>query len=159
MEMKKTILTNMLALAISVAFVSVVMAQQSPAPAQTAPAEATKLEKFSGVINKVDEATKDVLVQFHKEKMTFSLGDQTKIMEGKKELPFTDLKKGMWASVEYKKEGDKLTAESMSVSMPKVTAKKETPSEVKKENPSEVKTGNPSEVTKANPSEKTTEKK
>jgi len=131
----------MLALAISVAFVSGVMAQQNPVQTATAgttkaPAETAKLEKFSGVINKVDEATKDVLVQFHKEKMTFSLGDQTKIMEGKKELPFTDLKKGLWASVEYKKEGDKLMAESMSVSMPKVTAKKETPSEVTKVNPS-----------------------
>ena len=135
--MKKTILTSILALAISVAFVSGVMAQQKPAPAQTAPVEATKLEKFSGVIEKVDEATKDVLVQFHKEKMTFSSGDHTKIMEGKKELPFTDLKKGMWASVEYRKEGNTLMAESMSVSMPNVTAKKETPSEVKKENPSE----------------------
>ena len=135
--MKKTILTNMLALAISVAFVSVVMAQQSPAPAQTAPAEATKLEKFSGVINKVDEATKDVLVQFHKEKMTFSMAEKTKIMEGKKELPFSDLKKGMWASVEYKKEGNKLVAQSLSVSMPKAEAKPVTPSEVKKENPSE----------------------
>lgn len=137
MRMKKTLLTSILALAISVAFVSGVMAQQKPAPAQTAPVEATKMEKFKGVIEKVDEATKDVLVQFHKEKMTFSLGDHTKIMEGKKELPFTDLQKGMWASVEYKKEGNTLMAESMGVSMPKVMAKKEAPSEVKKENPSE----------------------
>ena len=135
MNMKKTILMGIIALAVSVAFVSGVMAQQKPAPA--AAAQEMKLEKFSGAIEKVDEATKDVLVQLHKEKMTFSMGDHTKIMEGKKELPFTDLKKGMWASVEYKKEGNKLIAESISVSMPKVTAKKETPSEVKKENPSE----------------------
>ena len=47
------------------------------------------------------------------------------------------LKKGLWASVEYRKEGDKLMAESMSVSMPKVMAKKEARSEVKMENPSE----------------------
>jgi hypothetical protein len=58
-------------------------------------------------------------------------------MEGKKEMPFSDLKKGMWASVEYKKEGNKLIAESISVSMPKVEAKQVNPSEVKKENPSE----------------------
>ncbi len=148
--MRKTLWTTMLALAMSVAFVSGVMAQQNPAPVQTAtagttkaPAEMAKLEKFSGVITKADEATKDVFVQFHKEKMTFSLGDQTKIMEGKKEVPFTDLKKGLWAFVEYKKEGDKLMAQSMSVSMPTVTAKKE----------------NPSEMTKANPSGQTTEKK
>jgi len=140
--MKRTILTSILALAISVAFVSGVMAQEKSTPAQSPAAQETKMEKFSGVVEKVDEATKDVLVQFHKEKMTFSLGDKTKIVEGKKELPFSDLKKGMWASVEYKKEGEKLMAESVSVSMPKVTAKKETPPEVKKENPSEKPTEN-----------------
>jgi hypothetical protein len=137
MEMKKTILTSIFMLAISVAFVSGVMAQEKPASVQTPAAQETKLEKFDGVIVKVDEATKDALVQFRKEKLTFSMGDQTKIMEGKKGLSFTDLKKGMWASVVYKKEGDKLMAESVSVSMPKVMAKKETPPEVKKENPSE----------------------
>jgi len=47
------------------------------------------------------------------------------------------LKNGIWASVEYKKEGNTLMAESMSVRMPKVMAKNENPSEVKKENPSE----------------------
>ena len=127
--MKKAILTSIFALAISVAFVSGVMAQEKPAPAQTAPVEAAKMEKFNGVIVKVDEMAKDVLVQFHKEKMTFSMGDHTKIMEGKKELPFTDLKKGMWASLDYKKVGDKFMAESVSVSMPKEMVKKETPSE------------------------------
>jgi Cu/Ag efflux protein CusF len=138
--MKKTILMSIVALALSITFVSGVMAEQKPAPKATI-AQETKLEKFSGVVEKVDEATKDVLVQFHKEKMTFSLGNHTKIMEGKKEMPFSDLKKGMWASVQYKKEGDKLLAESMLVSMPKMPVKKETPSE------------------KAIPSEKTPEKK
>jgi hypothetical protein len=136
MKVTKAILANMIAVVVSVAFVSGVMAQQKSAPAQTAPVETAKMEKFKGVIEKVDEATKDVLVQFHKEKMTFALGDHTKIMEGKKELTFTDLKKGMWASVEYKKEGNTLVAEWMSVSMPKIMAKKEAPSAVKKEVPS-----------------------
>jgi Cu/Ag efflux protein CusF len=135
--MKRSSLTSLFALAISLAFVSGVMAQQKPAPAQTAPAEAAKLEKYNGVIEKVDGATKDLLVQFHKEKMTFSLGDHTKIMEGKKELSFTDLKKGMWASVEYKKEGNKLMAGLISVGTSKGPAKKEARAEMKKENPSE----------------------
>ena len=126
--MKKTILMSIVALVVSFAFVSGVMAEQKPAP-QAATTQETKLEKFSGVVEKVDEATKDVLVQFHKEKMTFSTGEHTKIMEGKKEMPLSDLKKGMWASVEYKKEGDKLMAESMHVSMPKMPVKKENPSE------------------------------
>jgi Cu/Ag efflux protein CusF len=136
MEMKKTILTSILALAISVAFVSGVMAESKPVP-QATTAQETKLEKFSGMVEKVDQATKDVLVEFHKEKMTLSLDEHTKILEGKKEVPFTDLKKGMWASVQYKKEGNKMLAESMHVSMSKMPAKKENPSEVKKENPSE----------------------
>jgi hypothetical protein len=140
MEMK-TILMSVLALVISAAFVSGVIAQEKQAPAQATTTQVTKLEKFNGVVEKVDQATKDVLVRFHKEKMTFSVGDHTKIMEGKKELSFTDLTKGMWASVGYKKEGNKLVAESMHVSMPKISAKKENPSE------------------KATPSEKTPEKK
>ena len=134
--MKKTILISIFVLAVSVAFVSGVMAGQKPAP-QATTAQETKLEKFSGVVEKVDEATKDVLVQFHKEKLTFSMGDHTKIMEGKKELPFNDLKKGMWASVGYKKEGNQLLAQSIHVSPRKVEARQVTPSEVKKENPSE----------------------
>ncbi len=126
--MKKTLLTSILALAISVAFVSGVVAESKPAP-QTTNAQETKLEKFSGVVEKVDQANKDVLVEFHKEKMTFSLDDHAKILEGKKEMPFSDLKKGMWAFVQYKKEGDQLLAESMHVSMSKMPAKKENPSE------------------------------
>jgi Cu/Ag efflux protein CusF len=135
--MRRTIWMSVVVLAALVAFASGVMAQQKPAPVQTPATQETKLEKFSGVIEKVDEAAKDVLVQFHKEKLTFSMGDHTKITEANKEVPLTGLKKGMWASVEYKKEGDKLMAETVSVSMPKVMAKKETPSEVQKVNPSE----------------------
>jgi hypothetical protein len=118
----------MVALALSVAFVSGVMAQQqsSPTPAATTPV--SKVEKFNGVIVKVDEATKDALLQFHKQKMTFSFGDQTKIAQGNKALTFNDLKKGQWASVEYRKEGNKLIAETVHVSMP-IVAKKENPSE------------------------------
>ncbi len=126
-------LVSLFALAISVAFVSGVFAeQQSPStPAATAPV--SRLERFNGVIVKVDEATKDALVQFHKEKMTFSFGDQTKIAEGSKALTFNDLKKGLWASIGYRKEGDKLMAETVHVSMPMV-AKKENPSEKATEN-------------------------
>ena len=109
---------SIVALAVSVAFVSGVMAESKPAPQETTAQEA-KLEKFSGVVEKVDEATKDVLVEFHKEKMTFSLDDHTKIMEGKK-----------------------LIADSLNISMPKVEAKQVTPSEVKKGNSSEKTTGN-----------------
>ncbi len=137
MKMKRTLFMSVVVLSALVAFVSGVMAQEKPAPAQTPATQETKLEKFSGVIEKVDEASKDVLVQFHKDKMTFSMDDHTKITEANKEMPLSGLQKGMWASVVYKKEGDRLMAETMSVSMPKVMAKKEAPSEVKKVNPSE----------------------
>ena len=56
--MKKTILMSIVALAVSVAFVSGVMAESKPAPQETTAQEA-KLEKFSGVVEKVDEATKE----------------------------------------------------------------------------------------------------
>ncbi len=119
--MKKTILMSMFALMISFAFVSGVMAQQkpaaTPAPAKTsAPAaQQPKLEKFSGTVEKVDAAKKEVVVKQGKEEMTFSLGEKAKIMDGKKELSLNDLKKGANVSVEYAKEGTKLMAESISV--------------------------------------------
>jgi hypothetical protein len=127
--MGTTILMSMVALAISIAFASGGMAQQKPVPVSASSAQEIKLEKFSGVIEKVDEVNRDVLLQRHRKEMTFFLDDHTKIAEGKKELSFTDLKKGMWASIKYKKEGNKLIAEAVQVSMPKVTAKKESTSE------------------------------
>ena len=127
---------SLFALGMSLAFVSGAFAQQqsSSTPAATAPV--SRLERFNGVIVKVDEATRDALVQFHKEKMSFSFNDQTNIAEGSKGLTFNDLKKGLWASIEYRKEGDKLMAETVHVSMPLVAkvAKKENPSEKAPEN-------------------------
>ncbi len=128
--MKGSTMLSLFAIVLSMVFVSGVMAQQkpaAPAPAAAAPAPApqSKLEKFRGVIEKVDPATKEVVVQEKKEKMTFTVGDKAKIMEGKKEMAFSDLKKGEWASVEYTKEGGKMTAESISFSAPKSMAKKE----------------------------------
>ncbi len=175
-SLKKTLLTGFVALAVSAAFASAGMAQQSPAATQPAPAQA-KIEKFNGVIEKVDPASKEFVVQFHKESMTFSAGDHTKFMEGAKSLPFSDLKKGMWASIGYQKEGDKWIAESVHVSMPKAEGKHMTMAQAKgekKENPpaakqtesKEVKKeGTPAapaqgkEVQKENPAPKATEKK
>ena len=124
-------LVSLFALAISVALVSGAFAKQQASSAPGATAPVSRLERFNGVIVKVDEGTRDAVVQFHKEKMTFSFGDQTKIAEGSKALAFNDLKKGQWASIGYRKEGDKLMAERVHVSMPLVAkvAKKENPSE------------------------------
>jgi len=114
-KMKRTILMGMFALMMSVAFVSGVMAQQKPATTPPPAAQQSKLEKFSGTVEKVDSAKKEVFVKMNKEEMTFSLGEKAKIMDGKKELSLNDLKKGMNVSVEYTKEGNKLTAESINV--------------------------------------------
>ena len=61
-------------------------------------------------------AKKDVVVQYHKDKMSFSVGDKTTFFEGKKELKLADLKTGLWASVEYTKEGNQMFAQSIHVS-------------------------------------------
>lgn len=119
--MKKTMWMGLLALMMSVAFVSGVMAQQKPATTSPPAAQQSKLEKFSGTVEKVDSAKKEVLVKMNKEEMTFALGEKAKIMEGKKELSLNDLKKGMDVSVEYSKAGNKSVAESINVSPKKVS--------------------------------------
>jgi hypothetical protein len=114
--MKKGIFVGILGLAVSLMFVSGVMSQEKAATATAAPAQAMKIEKFHGVVENVDMAKNDVVVQYHKDKMSFSVGDKTKLFEGKKELKLSDLNKGLWASVEYQKEGNQMLAQSIYVS-------------------------------------------
>ena len=142
-----------------VAFVSGVMAQQKPAPAPApapaptkpapapaapAKAEKPKIEKFSGVIEKVDEMAKalDVKGKVKKEDktMTFATNDQTKITKAGKDVPFAELKKGMDVSAEYKKDGDKNVATAIKIAAPKAPTKatpKEAPKTAPKEAPKE----------------------
>jgi Cu/Ag efflux protein CusF len=129
--MKRAILIVM-ALAISVLFVSGTMAAEQKAPAAAAPAT-PKFEKYSGVVEKVDVSKKDFSVKSGKEEMTFSWVDKTRITEGKKELTFADLKKGLHVTVKYIKDGDKSIAARISVrtSMPTGT-KEKTPSTTEK---------------------------
>ena len=135
--MKKMIL--LVVMLTLVAFVSGVMAQQKPAPEKPAaapapapkPAAPTKLEKFSGAIEKVDEIAKAIEVKGKVKKeekvLTFATDDKTKITKGKETLSFADLKKGMHVSVEYKKDGDKMVAAAIKISAPKAAPKKEAP--------------------------------
>ena len=115
--MKKLVL--FVVLVTLVAFVSVALAQQKPAPAKpaTTPAPApapapAKLEKFSGVIEKVDEMAKAIVVKGKVEKevkaLTFGTDDKTKITKAGKDVSFGDLKKDMSVTVEYKKDGEKM---------------------------------------------------
>jgi len=116
-----------------VIFAAAVMAVENKAPASPEATPAPSLEKYSGVVERVDVAKKDFSVKSGKEEMTFSWTDKTKITEGKKTLSFADLKKGQEVSVEYKKEGNKSVAEMISVSAPKTMGMKEkTPSTTEK---------------------------
>ncbi len=131
MQMKRSILTSLFVVAVSAFFVSGVMAQLSAAPTApttTAPAPAKeKMEKFRGKIEKVDPSTKELVVQRKDETLTFSVGDNTKIMEGKKEASFSDLKAGERIFVRYSKEGDKLMAQAIRVGHPRAEKKKAAP--------------------------------
>jgi len=102
-----------------VAFVSGVMAKQKPAR-QATTAQGTKLEKFSGLVEKVDEAKKDFALDLHNERMTLYLDKYAKITEAKERLPFVDMNtetpfNWQWASVQYEKEGGKSMAERINV--------------------------------------------
>jgi hypothetical protein len=136
--MKKMIL--LVSLITLVAFVSGAMAaQEKPAPAAAKPAttvapapapaapEKVKMEKFSGVIEKVDEMAKaiDVKKKVKKEEktMTFVIDDKTKITKAGKPMAFADLKKDMGVHVEYKKEGDKNVAAAIKATAPKAPKK------------------------------------
>ena len=135
--MKK--LTLLVALITFVAFASGVMAQQKPAPAKpattAAPAPApapAKLEKFSGVIDKVDEMATAIVVKGKVKKeektLTVAVDDKTKITKGGKDMLFADLKKEMSVAIHYTKVGDKMMAETIKVAAPKAAPKKtETP--------------------------------
>jgi len=115
--MNKKILMGMVGLAVSLMFTSGLMAQAEASTAAAVPAPKVKMELFNGVIESVDMSKKDVVVEFQKDKMSFSLNDKTKVFdEGTKVLKLSDLKKGEWASVEYNKEGSGRIAESIHVS-------------------------------------------
>jgi Cu/Ag efflux protein CusF len=131
--MKRAISTIM-TLAISVILVTAVMAAEEKAPASSATGTAApKVEKFSGVVEKVDVAKKNFSVKSGKEEMTFSWVEKTRITEGKKELTFAGLRKGLQVTVKYIKDGSKLVAAKIRVrtSMPSGT-KEKTPSTTEK---------------------------
>ena len=143
--MNKTVLMSIIALVISIAFVSAGMAQQTPAAAQRAgsaqmASAKENWEKVRGVVEKVDEATHEVTVQTQKDKMmTFAVGEHSYITESTSGMPVSSLKKGTGVTVEYAKEGNMLMARWIDVHMGKAEAAPMTlaqAKEVKKENPS-----------------------
>jgi hypothetical protein len=122
--MKKTIL--LVVLITLVAFVSGAMAQGKPAtapapvaPASTKPAPPAQLEKFSGKIKSMDAMAKSIVVANKKTERTFVIDQGTKITKGNETVALADLKAGTKVVIEAKKEGDKLTASTIKVSVPK----------------------------------------
>jgi len=113
-----------------VAFASGAMAIRKPGPepapeaaGSTAPGKPVleKVERFSGVIEKVDGKEKIIVV---KGKMmnggkilTFVIANKTKITKGNTMMTPSDLKKDMQVSVEYKKGKDKMIAVAIEVSI------------------------------------------
>jgi hypothetical protein len=135
---KMLLLVTLLAL---VSIVSVAIAIQKPAtdpasaaPVSTEPVKPTtekkmeKMEKFSGLIEKVDEMGKAIVVRgkmMKEEKtLTFAINDKTKITKGKTTTTLGDLKKDMQVSIEYKKEMNKMIAVTIEVSVPKDAPKR-----------------------------------
>jgi len=120
--MKKLVL--LVAVLTMVVFVSGVMAQQNPAPAPTpAPAEKAKpakMERFSGMVDKVDEGAKTITVKGEKEEKTFTTDDMTKVTKGGKATMLGDLASGMYVSVQYRMEGDKMVASEVMGAVPKI---------------------------------------
>jgi hypothetical protein len=115
--MNKKIVVGLIALAVSFMFTSGLMAQEKASTAAAVPAQTPKVELFNGVIESVDMSKKDVVVEFQKDKMSFSLNDQTKVFdEGTKVMKLSELKKGEWASVEYNKEGNERIAQIIHLS-------------------------------------------
>jgi hypothetical protein len=84
--------------------------------------EKPKIEKFSGVIEKVNENGKSIVVRgkvMQEEKLlTFHIDNKTKISKNSVMMTPGDLKKDMRVSIEYKKEKDKMIAVAIGVSTP-----------------------------------------
>jgi hypothetical protein len=123
--MKKTIL--LVAFITLVAFVSGVMAQgkpaTAPAPASTKPAPPAQLEKFSGKIKSMDAMAKSIVVAKKETEKTFVIDESTKITKGNETVALADLKAGTEVLIEAKKEGDKLIASTIKLSVPKAVKK------------------------------------
>jgi hypothetical protein len=133
-------LIGLLVLIVVVAFVLIVVVRQHKQPqvptSVSAPAipvkdEKPKIEKFLGVIEKVDETARTIDVKGKVKKqekvVVFPTDDQIRITRAGMDMSLAELKKGMAVSVEYRKDGDKVVAVAVKVSAPKAGPKKEQP--------------------------------
>lgn len=133
--MKKMLFGVTLFVLVAVASGVMAIRKPTPEPAPETAASATpgkpmmeEREKFSGVIERVDEKRKTIVVKgrmMKEEKtLTFVINEKTRMTKGEATLILGDVKKDMEVSLEYKKEMDKLIAIMIGVSAPKDAPKK-----------------------------------
>jgi len=98
------------------AFVSASIAQPKP---PTTPAPTERLAVFRSAIEKIDDAAKAIEVRGKVGgPLTFFTDENTKIVVGNKEASFADLKIGLYVVVEYKQEGTKFIAVTITEGAP-----------------------------------------
>lgn len=98
-EMKKNLSIVLAALFVVGIFVSTGLAQWN-----------THWEKSKGVIEKVDKMKKEIVLKTESGAMTFATDQHTIISKWTQKLPWSGLKKGMPATIEYRKEGNMIVA-------------------------------------------------
>jgi len=108
-------------------FVSASMAQPQPA---TTSAPTERLAMFRSVIEKIDDAAKTIEVRGKVAgPLTFFTNENTKIIVGNKEASFADLKIGLFVVVEYKQEGTKFIAVTITEGAPASRRRPSAPSQ------------------------------
>ncbi len=113
--MQKTVWMIGLALALSAFFTTGAMAGimsevQSHEYISTPKNWQGQLEKFTGTIEKVDLAKREVTVQSGQKTMTFFMDHNTIASDWTQKIPFSSLKEGMWTTVEYTHNGGQMEA-------------------------------------------------
>jgi hypothetical protein len=105
--MQKGIRSTFLAIALSVFLCSGVVAEEII----STPENWGKLDgKITGTIERVDKAGNEITVQSEQGKMIFFTDNKTIASNWTQKLPLSEVKKGMWTTVEYAKRGDRLVA-------------------------------------------------
>ncbi len=82
----------------------------------TQAAPSPKVEKFSGVLESIDQKGHTLVVQKRKKEMTFYWNDETRITKGKTALNSRDLKIGEHLKVSYTEQAGKAMADKIKVS-------------------------------------------
>ncbi len=69
-----------------------------------------QLQKFTGRIEKVDLSQKEVTIQSGPKTIIFFTDNKTILSDWTQKIPFSGIKDGMWATVEYTHDGGQMVA-------------------------------------------------